>query len=186
MSNDQSNGHLPQTAPHPQPGPYAPQIPPGPYAPPQPGAAPYAHPAPHGPYAPAAPLVMPGTVRAARVVVFVMAGLAVLLTALAAGASGAEAAGRFFAMFLMTIPLFVLAFRYGTGGNGVRVASIVLASVQLVLALSAAGRGTPGGIVPAAGALTLLLLLAPDPAGAWFRRNSGGVPPQAPYGPYGA
>ncbi|HET9381018.1 MAG TPA: hypothetical protein VFP69_09345, partial [Streptomyces sp.] len=176
--------HPPYPAtPHPpQPGPYAPQPAPGPY-PPQYAAAPYA---PHPQYAPPAPLVMPGTVRAARVVVFVMAGLGVLLTALVAGTSGAEAAGRFFSLFLMTIPLFVLAFRYGTGGNGVRVASIVLASLQLLLALGTMGRGVPSGLLPFAGALTLLFLLASHPAGAWFRRNSGVVPPQAPYGPYGA
>jgi hypothetical protein len=128
---------------------------------------------------------MPGPVRAAQIVIFVMGGLAVLLTALVAGGSGAESAGRFFAMYLMTVPLFVLAFRYATGGNGVRVASIVLASVQAVLALGATGRGTSGGFVPLAGAITLLFLLTPASSRAWFRRASGGVPPQ-PYGPYGA
>ncbi|MEU5366730.1 hypothetical protein ABZ354_25220 [Streptomyces sp. NPDC005925] len=194
MSNDQPNGHPHPPAPHPQylqpgpqpgrPGPYAQHPQYGGYVPPS-GAAPYAN-APHAPYAPAAPHAMPGPVRAARVVVFVMAGLAVVLTALVTGTSDSVAGGRFFGMFLMTVPLFVLAFRYATAGNGVRVASIVLASVQLALALGAAGRGTGGWVVPAAGAITLLVLLAQASSRAWFRRNSDGVPPQAPYGPYGA
>ncbi|MDG9716366.1 hypothetical protein [Streptomyces sp. DH24] len=192
MSNDHPNGHPPHPAPPPQQGPYAPPGPqyappgqpgqPGPY--PQPGA--YAPPgAPYAPHAPTAPLAMPGPVRAAQVVIFVMAGLAVLLTALVAGGSGAESAGRYFAMYLMTVPLFVLAFRYATAGNGVRVASIVLASVQIVIALGATGRGTAGAFLPLAGTIALLFMLTPASSRAWFRRNSDGVPPQAPYGPYG-
>ncbi|MEV6960157.1 hypothetical protein AB0M97_13320 [Streptomyces sp. NPDC051207] len=192
MSNDHPNGRPPQAAPHPQHNPYAPPGPPyappgqagGPNPYPQPGA--YAPPgAPYAPHAPAAPHAMPGPVRAAQVLVFVMAGLAVLHPAVVAAASGAESAGRSFAMYLMTVPLFVLAFRYGTAGNGVRIASIVLVSVQAFLAVGAAARGTGGGFLPLAGALTVLFLLTPATARAWFRRPRGGAAPQPPYGPYG-
>jgi hypothetical protein len=111
-----------------------------------------------------------------------MAGLGVTHTAVVAALSGAEPAGRSFAMYVMTVPLFVLAFRYATAGNGIRVASIVLASVQVLLALSATARGTAGGFLPLACTITVLFLLAPSTARAWFRRNAA----PGPYGPYGA
>ncbi|MGV9626150.1 hypothetical protein [Streptomyces sp. NPDC003487] len=169
-----------------EPGAYGHPTHPGAYAHPAPPAAPY--PQPHPPYAPYAPYVatppgaMPTAVRAAQVVIFVMTGLAVLLTFVVAATVGARPAGEFFGAYLMTIPLFVLAFLYGSAGNGVRVTSVVLASVQIVIALGATANRTPGGILPLAGAIAVVSLLGNGSAGRWFRRPRGvPAPPRPPY-----
>lgn len=176
MSNEQPTP--PQQPPY---GTYGP--PPGPYGTP-PAPQPGAH-HPHGRtgappyYAPPPPLTMPGSVRAAQIVIFATFGLGVLLTVLVGVTVGAESAGRFFSTYLMTVALFVLAFRYPTAGNGVRVASLVLASVQILLALSATAQGVLLGIVPLGTAVAVVALLGQGSAGQWFRRpRANGVPPQ--------
>ncbi|MFJ8901168.1 hypothetical protein [Streptomyces sp. NPDC102370] len=172
------------------PPPYGQPSAPAPYAQPygQPSApAPYAQPygQPHGwpGAAPqpgyAVPAGMPGPVRAAQVVIFATFGIAVLLTVLVAAGSGAEEAGRVFGTYLMVAVLFVLAFRFPRAGNGVRVASIVLASLQILFALGGAARGVPLGILPLAAGVAVLVLLCRNSAKQWFRRDSAnGVPPQ--------
>ncbi|MEU3196556.1 MULTISPECIES: hypothetical protein [unclassified Streptomyces] len=150
---------------------------------PRPGVPPYHDPSCYDPSR-QQPLAMPGSVRAAQVVIFVMFGLGVLLTALVGAVVGAEEAGRFFSTYLMSVALFVLAFRYPKAGNGVRVASIVLASVQILFALSATAQGVPLGILPLGTAITVIVLLSQGSAGRWFRRHrTNGVLPQ--YSPYG-
>ncbi|MEW2251449.1 hypothetical protein AB0907_29485 [Streptomyces sp. NPDC006975] len=179
-------GHPAEPGAYAQPGAYGHPTHPGAYAHPAPPAAPY--PQPHPPYAPYAPYgatppyAMPTAVRAAQVVIFVMTGLAVLLTFVVAATVGARPAGEFFGAYLMTIPLFVLAFLYGSAGNGVRVTSVVLASVQIVIALGATANRTPGGILPLAGAIAVVSLLGNGSAGRWFRRPRGvPAPPRPPY-----
>ncbi|WP_193511928.1 hypothetical protein [Streptomyces griseoloalbus] len=176
------------------PGPYGAQAP-GPYgAPPAhppypspPGAAPYplsgVH--PHGwagavpYYGPSEPPAMPGSVRAAQIVIFATTGVAVLLTVLVAAGAGAYSAGRFAGSYLATAVLCVLAFQYPKAGNGVRVASIVLASVQILFGLSAMGQGVLLGVLWLGAAIAVIVLLGQGSAGQWFRRyRAHGVPPQ--------
>ncbi|TWD21414.1 hypothetical protein FB570_106122 [Streptomyces sp. T12] len=172
------------------PPPYGQPSAPAPYGQPtalppygQPGAQPYGQPhgwpgaAPRPGYA--VPAGMPGPVRAAQVVIFATFAIAVLLTVLVAAGSGAEEAGRVFGTYLMVAVLFVLAFRFPRAGNGVRVASIVLASLQILLALGGAARGVPLGILPLAAGVAVLVLLCQNSAKQWFGRDSAnGVPPQ--------
>ncbi|MET8895154.1 hypothetical protein [Streptomyces albogriseolus] len=180
--------YSPYGQPHAQPGAQSPYSPYGqPHA--QPGAqspygrSPYGQ--PHGwpgaaptPYAPV-PAGMPGPVRAAQIVIFATFGIGVLLTVLVAAGAGAEASGRFFGGYLMPAALFVLAFRFPTAGNGVRVASIVLACLQILFALGGAARGVPLGILPLGTGIAVLVLLCREPSKQWFRRrHTNGVPPQ--------
>ncbi|MGA5123324.1 hypothetical protein ACPCAG_08400 [Streptomyces pseudogriseolus] len=160
-------GQTPYGQPYTQPGPSSP------YGQPHgwPGAAPYPP--------PAVPVGMPGPVRAAQIVMFATFGTGVLLTVLVAASEGAEAAGRFFSGYLMPAVLFVLAFFFQKAGNGVRVASIVLACLQILFALSGTARGVPLGIVPLGTGIAVLVLLSREPAKQWFRRQrANGVPPQ--------
>ncbi|MBT3151551.1 hypothetical protein HTV45_11760 [Streptomyces sp. CHD11] len=199
MSNEHPTPpHQPSGRPGPygQPGQYGPPAaygqydqsgrygrPPHPYGAPAPG---YPHPGVPPYYDPSQqqPLAMPGSVRAAQIVIFVTFGLGVLITVLVGAVVGAEEAGRFFSTYLMSVALFVLAFRYPKAGNGVRVASIVLASVQILFALSATAQGVPLGILPLGTAIAVVVLLSQGSAGRWFRRHrADGVPPQ--YAPYG-
>ncbi|MFI0505009.1 hypothetical protein ACH3WN_19540 [Streptomyces albogriseolus] len=192
---------------HPAPPPQQPPGTPGPYGPPpaqppygqsyaqpygqsyaQPGTpSPYGQPSPYAqpPYAQphgwsaAVPAAMPGPVRAAQIVIFATFGIGVLLTALVAAGAGAEASGRFFSTYLMPAVLFVLAFRFPTAGNGVRVASIVLACLQILFALSGTAQGIPLGILPLGTGVAVLVLLCREPSKQWFRRQrANGVPPQ--------
>lgn len=177
-----------QQSPYGQPGAQPPHGHPAygqqpPYGQPPYGQPPYGQ--PHGwpgaaPYPPpAVPVGMPGPVRAAQIVMFATFGTGVLLTVLVAAGEGAEAAGRFFSGYLMPAVLFVLAFFFQKAGNGVRVASIVLACLQILLALSGTARGVPLGIVPLGTGIAVLVLLSREPAKQWFRRQrANGVPPQ--------
>lgn len=164
-----SSSHPPPPGPFEQPGHYPP---PGPYGPPGPWApGPY----PYGPPAPAVPVTMPGSVRGAQVTVFAMMGLCVAMSVLVGIAQDAEAAGANFSLNLPGCVLFVLAFWYGRGGNGMRVTSIVLASVQILFGLSGAAQGIGGGIFALAGAVAIVAQLSQSSAGAWFRRPRGPV-----------
>lgn len=169
--------HSPYPAPPPAPQGGTPYAPPHPdpswpqYQPQPPYPSPYASPSPYPSQFQAQPPAMPGPVRAAQIVIFATTGLAVLLTVLVAVAAGAEASGRFFATYLMSAVLCVLAFRYPTAGNGVRVASLVLASVQILFALGATARGVPLGILPLGSAVAVVVLLSQGSAGQWFRRH---------------
>ncbi|MGA5796554.1 hypothetical protein ACPC27_26015 [Streptomyces cellulosae] len=122
---------------------------------------------------------MPGPVRAAQIVMFATFGIGVLLTVLVAADFGARESGRFFSSYLMPTVLFVLALRFRTAGNGVRVASIVLASLQIVFALGGAARGIPFGVLPVGTGIAVLVLLCQTSAKQWFRRqHTNGVPQQ--------
>ncbi len=169
------------------PGPYGRPSTPSPYGQPygqsygQPGPPhPYAQP-PYAqpPYAPPLPAGMPGPVRAAQIVIFATFGIGVLLTVLVAADFGARESGRFFSSYLMPTVLLVPALRFRTAGNGVRVASIVLASLQIVFALSGAARGIPFGVLPAGTGIAVLVPLCQTSAKQWFRRqHTNGVPQQ--------
>ncbi|MFE7962091.1 hypothetical protein ACFU0X_03410 [Streptomyces cellulosae] len=114
---------------------------------------------------------MPGPVRAAQIAIFATFGIGVLLTVLVAADFGARESGRFFSSYLMPTVLLVPALRFRTAGNGVRVASIVLASLQIVFALSGAARGIPFGVLPAGTGIAVLVLLCQTSAKQWFRRQ---------------
>ncbi|MEV5905858.1 hypothetical protein [Streptomyces sp. NPDC052127] len=139
---------------------------PGPYG------APYA-------YAPMPPMTMPGSVRAAQVVIWVMAGLTMLIVLVWGFGSSAEAAGRLFATNTMGWALFFMAFTYHRAGSGVRTTSVVLASVQIVFSLGGLANGTGGGGLPLVGAISVAVLLNQGGARNWFNRPRGNV---LPYG----
>ncbi|WP_210634668.1 hypothetical protein [Streptomyces sp. GESEQ-13] len=191
-----SNEHPTPPSPQPPgtPGPYGQPASPSPYGQPY-GQSPYGQPGPQPAYGqppypqpqyaqpqypqPPVPAAMPGPVRAAQIVMFATFGIGVLLTVLVAADFGARESGRFFSSYLMPTVLFVLALRFRTAGNGVRVASIVLASLQIVFALGGAARGIPFGILPVGTGIAVLVLLCQTSAKQWFRRqHTNGMPQQ--------
>ncbi|GHD22612.1 hypothetical protein [Streptomyces galbus] len=182
--------HGPPQPPHtpaaPPPGPYGA---PGPYTAPTPYGAPSpyaAAPGPHGapgPYGPGPaggpypypftapfPLTMPAGVRAAQSVNFSVAGLGLLLTVVVSATSGAYASGRLLSGYLLAFVLCALAFAYPKAGNGVRVASIAVAALQILMGLGSLANGTFLGIVPLGAAITVVILLTQRPAIHWFTR----------------
>lgn len=162
--------------PYPQP-PYPQQ--PGAHPPPQPGAHAYGWPGTPPYYGPSQPPAMPGPVRAAQIVIFATLGAGVLLAVVVAAGAGAYSSGRFFSTYVTTVVMFVLAFRFHTAGNGVRVACQVLSAVQILFTLSATAQGVQLGIVPLGSAIAVLVLLSQGSAKQWFRRHSAnGVPPK--------
>ncbi|CAL9551776.1 hypothetical protein SUDANB21_04456 [Streptomyces sp. enrichment culture] len=178
-------GQSPYGHPGPQPEYGQPPYPQPQYPPPPYGRQPHSH-TPHShtphsrpPYAPPVPAAMPGPVRAAQIVMFATFGIGVLLTVLVAADFGARESGRFFSSYLLPTVLFVPALRFRTAGNGVRMASIVLASLQIVFALGGAARGIPFGILPVGTGIAVLVLLCQTSAKQWFRRqHTNGVPQQ--------
>lgn len=166
MSNDfpppQQN---PQVTPqgHPQPGP--PNNP-------QPGLPTYPGPSqdPAYAYGPMAPQRMPGSVRAARIVLWVLAGLVIIGSIGIAATGDSETAGAAVGVNFLLMVAAGLAFRFPKGGGGLRVACIVLMALHALSALAGAAGGNPGGLVPLLGAIAVIILLAQGTAGAWFNR----------------
>ena len=113
---------------------------------------------------------MPTAVRAAQIAIRAMTGLTVLTSILVGLADGPRSSGASAGQNLLGYVLFVLAFRYGKAGNGVRITSIVLASVQILLALSGTVRGIVGGVFALVGAIVVVVLLSQGVTGQWFRR----------------
>uniref|UniRef100_A0AAU2UX09 Uncharacterized protein n=1 Tax=Streptomyces sp. NBC_00003 TaxID=2903608 RepID=A0AAU2UX09_9ACTN len=113
---------------------------------------------------------MPASVRAAQITIWVMMGLCLLMSIALSIADTPRVGGANFSQNLMGCVLFVLAFRYGTAGKGVRTASIILASVQIMMALGGTARGIPGGVFALVGAIVVVVLLSQRTAGEWFRR----------------
>lgn len=122
----------------------------------------------YAPYGPApAPVTMPGSVRSAQVISFVAGGLGLALVALAIASGNPELGGALIFGFGPAIVLGIMAFNYGSAGNGVRTASIVFAVLFAVFGLNV---GNPPSLVGLVGGIVLTILLSQRSAGAWFRR----------------
>ncbi|MEU6663560.1 hypothetical protein [Streptomyces sp. NPDC046821] len=128
-------------------------------------------PAQHGPCpSRTLPPVMPRSVRAARTTTHLTVGLALLVSVAVGVTEGARGAGAAFGGNIFGVVLLVLACFYGKAGRGLRVTSLVIASVQIPLGLSATLRGNIGGLIALTGAVVMVVLLSQSSAGAWFRR----------------
>ncbi|MFE4872167.1 hypothetical protein [Streptomyces sp. NPDC056682] len=145
--------------PYPQPGYGQPPYPQDPYA------FGYGH-----PYAAVVPQSMPGEVRAAQIVIFSMAGLSALNSVIMGVVGGAEAAGYAMGASLCGWVLIVFAFLFDSGRGGVRVTSIVFASLQTLAGLGAIGAHRPSGALLGLAAVAVLVLLSRRAAGQWFGR----------------
>ncbi|MET8683759.1 hypothetical protein ABZV77_06040 [Streptomyces sp. NPDC004732] len=119
---------------------------------------------------PMGPPRMPGVVRAAQIVIWVLAGLTVLGSVLLIAISNPETAGAALGVNVCLLVAAGMAFRFGTAGHGIRVTCIVLMSVQILFGLGGAASGNPGGLLPLLGAIATVILLSQSIAGAWFKR----------------
>ncbi|WP_150493406.1 hypothetical protein [Streptomyces kanamyceticus] len=150
--------------------------PPGPPHNPQSGLPSYTGPAqdPGGAYGygygPVPPQQMPGVVRAAQIVLWVLGGLTILGSISAIFIVNPETAGAALGVNVCLLVSAGMAFRYGTVGNGIRVTCIVLMSVQIAFALGGAASGNPAGLLPLLAAIAVVVLLSQGAAGAWFKR----------------
>ncbi|MEU4800265.1 hypothetical protein [Streptomyces sp. NPDC023327] len=156
--------------PPPQPPPSTPQ------QHPQAGLPAYPGPAqdPAYAYGPTAPQRMPGSVRAAQIVLWVLAGLVLLGSVVIAATGDAETAGAAVGVNVLVMVAAGLALRFQRAGGGTRVACIVLMALQTLSALGGAANGNPGGLLPLLGAIAVIVLLARGDAGAWFDRPRPG------------
>ncbi|MBD0690510.1 hypothetical protein [Streptomyces sp. CBMA123] len=144
-----------------------PQAAPG-YGYPQPAPSPYG-------YAPAAPQTMPGLVLTARVLLFVVGGVQVILTGIlllaAAGAkkvanehttsSDTAVFGNAAASVLMVVGVvyllaavlsLTLGAKFGKGGNATRITTIVYGSIATLLGIAVLISGITGASTMGAGA----------------------------------
>ncbi|MEU8551498.1 hypothetical protein AB0C81_31755 [Streptomyces roseoverticillatus] len=158
-----------------------------PYAQPQPqpyAQQPYGQAAPQGPYAPypSAPVAveMPRGVKHARIGLYVLGGLNVLggvLMLAAAGVKGdvdGTSATQLYATgtvaLVLSVVAFVVAAKFGSGGNGVRITGAVVGGLVLLNALVSLATGQlTGGPGLAIGALVLVGCLKKE-AADWFNR----------------
>lgn len=139
------------------------------------------------PYA-TGPQTMPGTVKTARVLLFVFGGLSTigsLFLFYVAGNTddpelirelgGKPEAGAFAALGLLVLALAVLAIvsasMFGKGGNGVRVLAIVVGSVYTLLGLINLASGAPVGILTLAAGVLIIVFTANSNGSAWFKRQ---------------
>ncbi|MEI5006673.1 hypothetical protein RB196_04415 [Streptomyces sp. PmtA] len=163
--------------------------------PPQPGYGyPQAPPVqPYGGGYPGAPVSMPGLMQTARVLLFIVGGLQIILGIIAAFAIAAAQdvadsvgageqtgplAGLGFAVVLILLAFaawaIVLGVKFAKGGNGVRVTTIVYASLFILGSLTnfAAGEASSavGGVIGLAIGGIILAAMVNSSASAWFNR----------------
>lgn len=172
-----------------------------PYGPPpgqQPGYGyPQQQPSPYGPYPgggqipgmqPQYPMVMPGGVKAARVIMFVLAGLNVigLIIAVMGLGSVSKAAhnsspmddtaalnvGKGVLIFVIVLIVIfsavaiTLALQFGNGGKGVRVGGIVFGVANTLVSLMT----FPFGLVHTVLGILVIAFMAKDESNRWFVR----------------
>lgn len=177
---------------------------PNPYGPPpgqQPGYGyPQQQPSPYGPYPgggqmpgmqPQYPMVMPGGVKAARVIMFVLAGLNVIGLIIAvmglgsvskaahhtssydsADTSSALNVGKGLLIFVIVLIVIfsavaiTLALQFGNGGKGVRVGGIVFGVANTLVSLMT----FPFGLVHTVLGILVIAFMAKDESNRWFLR----------------
>jgi hypothetical protein len=180
-------GYPPQGPPPGQPGYGYPTAPQG-----QPGYGyPQAPPVPQG-YGYGVPQEMPGLVKTARVLLFIIAGLQLLFgvivgilagatqdasNAFGSGDDSSMATGVIILIALLLLALgslsIFLGVKFKTGRGGIRVTTIVYSSLRILGSLGnivngGGGSGTFGGIISLAfGGIILSAMIS---AGAWFSR----------------
>ncbi|MFC8045833.1 hypothetical protein [Nocardia sp. NPDC057353] len=132
-----------------------------------------AYPGPGAPFYqpyPVAPPRMPGSVRSAQIVAWLMGAAGIALIGVAIGTGRAELAGQLTAGFLLPIITAGMAFAFGSAGNGLRVTAIVLASLQALFSFGAMASMQPPGLLGVITGITVICLLAPAKAKQWFER----------------
>ncbi|MFE1151237.1 hypothetical protein ACFW42_29645 [Streptomyces albidoflavus] len=191
----------PQGQPQGQPGGYgAPQGQPG-YGYPQQGGQPgqpgYGYPQQPGqPAYPAAPGMkpeMPGLMKTARVLLFIISGFQILFGLIAGVAIGAakdvangmetDAADALvglgyvlvFILLALAVLSIVLGVKFSTGGSGIRITTIVYASLGILgslgnLVQGGGGSATFGGIIMLAIYGIILAAMVNSQASVWFNR----------------
>ncbi|MBO3680207.1 hypothetical protein [Streptomyces sp. NEAU-YJ-81] len=138
-------------------------------------AQPPYQPYPNGPGVPGGyhhlqPLAMPGQVRAAQVLFFVMGGFGLLAMVLAIVRGDAEAAGSISVTSLPAFLGLICALRFPKRKPNSRGTAIFLASLMLFIGFGTMGRGQPVGLVLCAVGVTIVILLSQRQSGHWFRR----------------
>lgn len=135
-----------------------------PYAPPPGYGGEYGRPARSG---------MPGTVKAVRVLLFVVAGVTILVAAgaFAYAGGGAYAAGRATWVLLPGIASLVLALLIRRRGRVLFWCLVALQVLYVLLAFGALGRGDPRGVTNLLFPIAILVLLLLPVSRAYFRRT---------------
>jgi len=113
---------------------------------------------------------MPGTVRTAQIIAWIMGALGIVLIGVAMAARGGEFAGQIAAGFLLPIGLSGCAFNFGSGKNGLRITAIVVASLQGLFSLGGMATMQPPGLLGIVTGVTIACLLAGKSAKQWFSR----------------
>ncbi|WP_326711549.1 MULTISPECIES: hypothetical protein [unclassified Streptomyces] len=186
----QQPGYPPQ-APQGQPGYGYPQGQP-PQQPQQPGYG-YPQGQPAYPGGNVMPMTMPGLMTTARVLIYIMSGLqiiAAIAVGLLVGAaqdvsssagvgdktSGLAGLGFVFVAILIILAVLgiILAVKFSTGGSGVRVTTIVYASLIILGGIVNIASGTSSGVFSALIALAIggiiMAAMVNSQASAWFNR----------------
>jgi hypothetical protein len=130
---------------------------------------------------------MPGLMRGARVLLFVMGGVqltvGVLVADLLAGVTANNGGSIVAAVAIVGVLLglgalpIILGTKFTTGGRGVRVTTIVYAALMIVACLGSLGLGdgfepifTGEPVIGLACGGTILALMVTTQAGTWFNR----------------
>jgi hypothetical protein len=113
---------------------------------------------------------MPKPVKAARILMFIVAAITLAVAAILLMVSGVSATSLGLAMWLLLpgVASFVLALKILHGGGGVRRGIIALQLVYLLLALASLGQGDPQGLVNLGFPIAVLILLFRPEARQYF------------------
>ncbi|MEU0541191.1 hypothetical protein ABZ319_15095 [Nocardia sp. NPDC005978] len=130
--------------------------------------------------APAPVLRMPASVRAARIITLVFAGLGVLLVVTLLATGKTSMAMRDGLGYLPTILLGALALRFVRGAERIRLYAISVATVQALLGLAVFAKVIlpPGPLATIAGVVVVVLLTRAS-AKQWFADSTSAQSEQA-------
>ncbi|MFB7716850.1 hypothetical protein [Nocardia sp. NPDC056100] len=116
------------------------------------------------------PVRMPGAARAAQILSWSFGALGIVLSVIAGIYGTAELCGVLIAGFLPAFFLALFAFGYTVNGNGLRIAAIVGASLQMLWGVSGTMQKVPPGFLDTLVGLTIVILLCRNSSESWFKR----------------
>ncbi|MGW4244182.1 hypothetical protein [Nocardia sp. NPDC004722] len=113
---------------------------------------------------------MPSSVRAAQVISFLFGGIGLLIAIIAGLVSGGDHAASISGRFAIPMVLAILAFWFGSAGNGLRGTVALLATLEMFRSLGSVVTKQPPGIFGVVACLAIICALIQGSAAEWFKR----------------
>ncbi|MFE3192321.1 hypothetical protein ACFXHA_25150 [Nocardia sp. NPDC059240] len=113
---------------------------------------------------------MPNSVRAAQVISFLFGGLGLLISIVVGLVSGGDHAAATTGRFVLPMILAMLAFGFGSAGNGLRGTAAAVATLEAFRSLGSVVTKQPPGFLGVVACVAIVCALIQPSAAEWFKR----------------